>query len=137
MEDVLLRIKEYRKERGFSYENMAFELGTSPTAYRKLETNQTKLSVERLYKIAEILNVELKDLLDIKADKFYKQDIAKDGVGYQDIEHYYAENKEKSEKIEKLYENQIVDKNKIIEEKNKTIEQMQNVIDLLLKERPD
>ena len=34
---------------------MAHELNTSSAAYRKIELNQTKLTVERLFQIAKIL----------------------------------------------------------------------------------
>ena len=59
MEHILENIKEYRKRKGFSYETMAHELKTSPAAYRKIETNQTKLTVERLQQIAAILEMDM------------------------------------------------------------------------------
>jgi DNA-binding XRE family transcriptional regulator len=39
MEEVLSKIKEFRKKKGYSYETMAHELDTSPAAYRKIELN--------------------------------------------------------------------------------------------------
>ena len=107
MEDVLQRIKDYRKKKGYTYDAMAHELNTSAAAYRKIELNQTKLTLERLYQIAQILEAKVEDILDIKADKIYKQEITDNGIGCQDIEHFYAENKEKSAKIEQLYEERI------------------------------
>ena len=124
MEEVLSRIKEYRKKKGLSYENMAFELNTSPAAYRKIELNQTKLTVDRLFQIAQILEAKVEDLLDIKADKIYKQDITENGVGYQAIEHFYSDNKEKSEKIEQLYEARLKDKDTMIEQLQKMLEKI-------------
>ena len=121
MEDILVKIKEYRKKKGFTYENMAYELNTSAAAYRKIELNQTKLTVERLYQIAQIIEAKVEDLLDIKTDKYNKQDISDNGIGYQDIERFYADIKEKSEKIEQLYELRIKDKDLLIIELQKII----------------
>ncbi len=129
MDEILQRIKENRKKKGFTYDNMANELNTSPAAYRKIELNQTKLTVERLYQIANIIDTKIEDLLDIKADKFYKQDIKENGIGCQDIEHFYSENKEKSDKIESLYLGRIEDKNKIIADKDTLIAKLYEIID--------
>ena len=55
MNEIIDRISRYRYNKGLSYENMAEELNISPSAYRKIEAKETKLTVERLFKIAEIL----------------------------------------------------------------------------------
>jgi transcriptional regulator with XRE-family HTH domain len=122
MEEILSKIKEHRKRKGFSYENMAHELNTSSAAYRKIELNQTKLTVERLFQIAQILETKVEDLLDIKADKFYKQDIKDNGIGHQEIQNLYTDNKEKTEKIEQLYEERLKDKDFVIIQMQKMIE---------------
>lgn len=124
MEDVLERIKEYRKKKGFSYETMAHELNTSAAAYRKIEMNQTKLTVERLYQIAEVLEIKIEDILGISQEKVYNQHINDNAVIYQDFENLYQDNKEKSEKIEALYEARLHDKNEIIAQLNKVIEKL-------------
>ena len=74
MEKIINKIKEIRKDKGYSHEYMAHLLEISQVAYSKIEKNETKLTVERLYKIAEILETKIEDVLDIKADKVYKQD---------------------------------------------------------------
>lgn len=107
MEKILQRIKEYRKKKGYSYDTMAHELNTSPAAYRKIELNQTKLTVERLYQIAQILEAKVEDILNIKTDKTYHQTNNDNAIGHQEIEDLYQENKEKSNKIEFLYEERI------------------------------
>lgn len=107
MEDVLQRIKDYRKKKGYTYDAMAHGLNTSPAAYRKIELNQTKLTVERLYQIAQILEAKVEDILDIKADKIYHQTNNDNAIGHQEVEYLYSENKEKSTKIEQLYEDRI------------------------------
>ncbi len=98
MEEILNRIKELRKNKGFSYENMADELNISPSSYRKIEMNQSKLTVDRLVKISEILEAKLEEILDIKPDRIYNQEIKENSIGYQDIHNFYEENKDKTEK---------------------------------------
>lgn len=114
MEEILNRIKELRKNKGFSYENMADELNISPSSYRKIEMNQSKLTVDRLVKISEILEAKLEEILDIKPDRIYNQEIKENSIGYQDIHNFYEENKDKTEKIEELYK-------ALLKEKDETI----------------
>lgn len=65
MEKILDKIAVQRNKKGYSYENMANELEITPGAYRKIEIGETKLSVERLMKISEILEEDISNLLDI------------------------------------------------------------------------
>ena len=47
MEKIIEKITQYRNRKGYTYENMADELELTTAAYRKIETGETKLSVER------------------------------------------------------------------------------------------
>ena len=123
MEDVLSRIKEYRKKKGYSYETMAHELDTSAAAYRKIELNQTKLTVERLLQIAQILEAKVVDILGINPNSQLNQTNNENATGYQQqIENYFQESKERSEKIEQLYENRLKDKDLMIDQLQKILE---------------
>jgi transcriptional regulator with XRE-family HTH domain len=104
MEKVIDTIKIIRKEKGFSHEYMAHMLNISQVAYSKIEKYDTKLTVERLYKIAEILDAKIEDVLDIKADKSYNQDLKDQAIGHQEIQNMYHDNKEYVANIEKLHE---------------------------------
>ena len=116
MEKVLEKIKETRKKKGLSYEDMAFKLITSASAYRKIETNETKLTVEKLFKIAEILEVKIALLLGITSETEFNQENKESATGYQQqIENFYQDNKEKSDRIEQLYEERLKDKDSQIE----------------------
>lgn len=116
-DNVLEKIRELRKKRGFSHENMADELHISQAAYSKIEKNETKLTVDRLFHIAEILEAPVYELLDVTPNNIYNQQNFYDAsVRYQDIQNLYQENMEKSEKIEKLYEERLKDKDKMIEQ---------------------
>jgi len=104
---VIKKIATTRIRKGFSYENMANELTITPAAYRKIETGETKLSVERLFQISEILNTSLPDLLEIGNDVF-QQTNSESATGYQQkIENFYQENKEVYEKLLQSKDEQI------------------------------
>ena len=93
---ILKKIREARKNKGLSHESMAFELDMSPSAYNKLERCETTLSLERFFKIIEILNIPLTDAFDIKTgDNIH--DIKDQAIGK--VEHLYQENKEVYEKL--------------------------------------
>ncbi len=67
MSKILEKIAVHRNKKGYSYENMASELEITPGAYRKIEIGETKLSVERLMKISEIMEEDLSNFLDINS----------------------------------------------------------------------
>lgn len=58
------KIRRIREIKNYSQEFVAQKLDISPKAYSKLENEETKLSVDRLYQIAEILEVKPEDLMN-------------------------------------------------------------------------
>ena len=71
LEKIIEKITQYRNRKGYTYENMAHDLHITPAAYRKIETGETKLTVERLFKIAEILDIKVSDLLNEEKSTIY------------------------------------------------------------------
>lgn len=57
----LIRIERLKK--GWSQENMAFMLNISQPAYSKIESEQTNLSLPRLYEIAKFLEIDANELI--------------------------------------------------------------------------
>ncbi len=57
------RIRLLRLQRGYSQENMAYELGLSTTAYGDIERGKTDLTLSRLNQVANVLRVAATDLL--------------------------------------------------------------------------
>ncbi len=115
MEKIINKIKDIRLSKGYSHEYMAFELGISQVAYSKIEKLETKLSVERLYKISEILEVKVGEILDIEPNNQFNQTTMDNSTGYlQQIENFYQENKDQNTKIIELYESRINDKDLLI-----------------------
>lgn len=123
MELIIEKIKEYRKKKGLSHENMADELHISQAAYSKIEKCETKLTVERLYHISEILETPVNDLLDISPNNIYNQQNFYDtSVGYQDIQNLYQENKEITGKLIDSYDERLKDKDEMIEQLKKILD---------------
>lgn len=62
------RIRKYRKDCGYSQENMANDLEISQAAYTKLENGTTHLTVDRLLEIAKILDRNIQDFFITEKD---------------------------------------------------------------------
>jgi len=97
VEKVISKIRELRKEKGYSHEVMAVELGISPSAYNKIERLESKLTLERFLQIKKILEKDYSDFFNIKTDKIFNQTI--NDQAYGNIEHFYQDNKEVYEKL--------------------------------------
>lgn len=62
---VAANIKSRRTELHISQTQMANLLNITQNAYSKIEITKTKMSVERLYEIAEILKISPQELLKV------------------------------------------------------------------------
>lgn len=65
MKSLIEKIIAIRKKKGYSHEYMGYKLNISQVAYSKIEKGETRLSVERLYRIGQILSVAV----DIKLEE--------------------------------------------------------------------
>ncbi len=127
MENVINKIRDFRKKKGYSHEYMAHELHMSQVAYSKIEKSETKLSVERLFRIAEILGTSIEEFLDINPNNIYNQTLNHDNVtviAHQEVQNLYQDNKDKSEKIELLFEARLKDKDAMIAQLQKIIDKL-------------
>jgi len=59
-----IKIKETRESKGYSQQYMADQLGISQMAYSKIERNKTQLNWDKLNKLAQILSINIWDLID-------------------------------------------------------------------------
>ena len=64
MNDIARNIKQIRELKSFTQEYMAQELNISQPAYAKIEQGLTILKIDRLQKIADILEVDISTLLN-------------------------------------------------------------------------
>ena len=116
VEKILEKIPHKRSQKGYTYENMADDLGLTPSGYRKIEKGETKLSVEKMFQISTVLDIPINELLDIGENWIQNNSYNKDSsISAQKIEHFYQENKEMLEKLIASYEARLKDKEEQIE----------------------
>lgn len=116
---VLALLVEKRKEKGFSMENMAQELGLSISAYNKIEKQETKLTFERFLQMQTILDVPFQELLGIKGETVYHQNLTDQSTGYQaGVQHLQQENKELTENFIKSLQEEIVFLKSLVKKQN-------------------
>jgi len=63
---IALNLRDARLMRNYSQEYLALQLKVSQNAYSKMEMGRTLITVETVFKIADILEVDVSTLLDIK-----------------------------------------------------------------------
>ncbi len=63
MDGSLHKIKLHRHLKGYSQSYIAYKLGISQYAYWKVESGETDITLSRLRKIAEILEVDIREIL--------------------------------------------------------------------------
>ena len=63
---IAANIRNKREYRNYTQEYLAAKLAISQNAYSKIELGYTKITVERLFQIAEVLGFEVAELIDIK-----------------------------------------------------------------------
>lgn len=115
IERIIEKIALHRNRKGYTYENMADELELTPAAYRKIETGETKLTVERLFRISNILEIPINELLNLDKNNFIQNNYSSEKIYQQKIENFYQENKEITEQLIKT-------KDQIIETLQKDLE---------------
>lgn len=120
IEKIIEKIALHRNRKGYTYENMADELELTPAAYRKIETGETKLTVERLFRISNILEIPINELLNLDKNNFIQNNYSSEKIYQQKIENFYQENKEITEQL--------------IEAKDQIIEALQKDLEFLKKQ---
>jgi len=65
MNNVGLTVRKLREKRGFSQEFVAGKLGINQSSYGKLERDMSHITLDRLYKISDLLEEDITTLLDI------------------------------------------------------------------------
>ncbi len=66
------KIRVFRQIKGYSQEAMAENLGISHTAYAKMERGESKITEEKLLKIANILGINTEDLKNFDEKMIFK-----------------------------------------------------------------
>jgi transcriptional regulator with XRE-family HTH domain len=94
------KIRKIRELKGFSQEYMGSSLGITQNSYRKLENQKTKLSLERIHNIAEILEIDPLDLITSDENLVFNK--------YSQCGKMNTINNHFSKKLKEQYEKQII-----------------------------
>ena len=63
IKEIAANIRHKREYRNYTQEYLALKLNISQNAYSKIELGYTKITVERLFQIADILEFEVAELI--------------------------------------------------------------------------
>jgi transcriptional regulator with XRE-family HTH domain len=119
------RVKNLREEKNYTQQHIANKLGISQKAYSKIETGETKLSVDNLIKIAEILETTLYRILNLDGSTTYNNFNTHNGEGI-------VIHKSTSDKLEALYDKLLKSKDEQISILNQQNEFLQKTIDNII-----
>jgi transcriptional regulator with XRE-family HTH domain len=70
IKNVARNIRKIREYRNYTQEYLAAKLRISQNAYSKIELGHTKITIDRLFRIADILEVDPMIILDIDNSEF-------------------------------------------------------------------
>lgn len=116
---ILGNIIEWReRRRQYSQAYLAQRMGITQKAYSKIETGETKLTVQHLIQIADILEVELTELLELKTNLVYHNHATHTGDGN-------VLNKTSGEETKDLYEKLVISKEREIEILKKYVDHLE------------
>ena len=107
MNNIGNNIKRIRDQKGYSQEFMALQLHISQASYARMENQESKLSVDRLQKIADILETDISTFLDSSKLSIQNQTNNEGAYGNGYIENLHVENKETAQKLIHTLENEI------------------------------
>ena len=69
---IAANIRNKREYRNYTQEYLAAKLEISQNAYSKIELGYTKITVERLFQIAEVLGFAVAELIDVEPVGVFK-----------------------------------------------------------------
>ena len=108
MNDAIAKnIRKHRELKGFSQEYMAHQLNVNQSTYAKMENSSTKITIDKLFSVAKLLETDVSEILDLKNQTIYNQDLKDNSVGHQQVENLYQENKEVYQELLKAKDEQI------------------------------
>lgn len=126
MNGIHRQIKQLRSIKEFTQQDMADKLGMSLKAYQNFENGITKLDYERLKSVAQILEVEIEDLINAEDSGVYIAEIKNNSVGYNGSTVTIHNPETKGERD--LFEKIIASKDEQILLLTKTNETLQNLL---------
>ncbi|WP_199121515.1 helix-turn-helix domain-containing protein [Pedobacter sp. ASV28] len=70
MQLVASNIRKIREYKNYTQDYLAAKIGISQNAYSKIELGYSKISLDRFFQIAELLEVDSADLLNFNKEEF-------------------------------------------------------------------
>lgn len=117
-----IKIRMVRESRGWSQEYVAGKLNLDQSSYSRLESSQTKLDVDTLTKLADILGVPASELLTSEPSVVnFAPNQGTQGIGH--FENFYSFQKDLVEKV--------------INSKDQEIASLKEVIGNLIKDKDE
>lgn len=95
------KVKILRKIKGYTQSEIAYILNIEQSTYSKLEKGITRIDVERLFKLSQILEVNPTDLLQNTSTNTFNINTENNLVTGR-IEHFYNDNKALHRKVMEL-----------------------------------
>lgn len=71
--NVINNVKRLRELKNYTQEYMAEQLGITRASYNSVENGQTKLTIDRLFDIAKILETDVDTIMNFDKPGMYKQ----------------------------------------------------------------
>jgi transcriptional regulator with XRE-family HTH domain len=88
LREVGTRLREIRKQKSLTQEQVANLLHMSPAGYAKIERGETDLNISRLQEISKVLEINIenivspnKDTISIKGDNTQNHNVINNGTG--------------------------------------------------------
>jgi transcriptional regulator with XRE-family HTH domain len=107
MNDIGFKIRQMREQKNYSQEFMASKLDMSQASYARIESQEIKLSIDRLQKIAEILEADISTFFNSTKLTIQNQTNHDGSYGNGYIENLHIENKETNRKLVQTLEQEI------------------------------
>lgn len=123
---VFDKIKDIRETKGLTQEDVADALNLSASGYSKIERGETRLNLERLQQIADVLEVNIFDLIPNRENNF----IHEISGGYNNFQGTYHVNDKSQIEIEKL-QLTIKYKDQLLAQKDDELNTLKSVLALL------
>ena len=106
MNNIASNIRRIRDQKGISQEYMATQLDMTQPNYSRIESEESKLTIDRLQDIAQILETDIDTLLDSSKITIQNQTNNKGSYGNGYVENLHIENKETTKKLIQTLENE-------------------------------
>ncbi|GHT75412.1 hypothetical protein AGMMS50262_10640 [Bacteroidia bacterium] len=107
MDNIGYKIRRLREQKGFSQEYMASQLDITQASYARIESQEIKLTIDRLQKIAEVLETDILTFFDSTKLTIQSQTNHDNTYAISYIDSLNIENKETTQKLIQTLENEI------------------------------